>query len=109
CTLAPAAASYRVEAPKGQAQLTLDIASDVPTGFVVVTPEYGAAPAHPLRVLVLDAGHGGADWGYVAPGGPREKDLARALARLVRGRLAVLLPHRDVLLTGDAHQGVPIH
>jgi len=106
--LDPAAESYKVEAPKGQSMLTLDLAPDTPPGFVPFAPEYGAPPAHPLRVLILDAGHGGADSGYVAPRGPREKDLDLALARDLRGRLSVLLPDVLVLLTRDTDAATPI-
>jgi N-acetylmuramoyl-L-alanine amidase len=47
----------------------------------------------PLRVIVLDAGHGGHDSGAVGPGGLQEKDLVldvtRRVARLVEERLGI--------------------
>jgi len=47
----------------------------------------------PLRVVVLDAGHGGHDAGAVGPGGLQEKelvlDVTRRVARLVEDRLNV--------------------
>jgi N-acetylmuramoyl-L-alanine amidase len=99
--LAPSARSYRVQVPKGQKLIELEFASDLPPGFVAFAPEYGAPPNRPLRVLVLDPGHGGADSGYVATGGPREKDLALQLARLVRARVQARLPNVTVVLTRD--------
>lgn len=99
--LAPGARSYRVQVPKGQSLIELEFASEVPPGFVAFAPEYGAPPNRPLRVLVIDPGHGGADSGYVASGGAREKDLTLQLARLVRARLATRLPGVRVVLTRD--------
>src|SRR2546427_234751 len=47
----------------------------------------------PLRLIVLDAGHGGHDPGAVGPAGLQEKDLVldvtRRVARLVEDRLSV--------------------
>lgn len=98
--LAPEARSYRVQVPTGQALLDLEFAAEVPQGYVAFAPEYGAPPNRPLRVLVIDPGHGGADSGYVA-GGLREKDLTLRLARLLRERLRQRLPGVEVRLTRD--------
>jgi N-acetylmuramoyl-L-alanine amidase len=61
----------------------------------------------PLRVLVLDAGHGGHDSGAVGPGGLQEKDLVldvtRRVARLVEEKLNV-----KVLLSRDGDYFVPL-
>jgi N-acetylmuramoyl-L-alanine amidase len=61
----------------------------------------------PLRVIVLDAGHGGHDTGAVGPGGLTEKDLVldvtRRVARLVEERLGI-----KVLLSRDADFFVPL-
>jgi N-acetylmuramoyl-L-alanine amidase len=61
----------------------------------------------PLRVLVLDAGHGGHDSGAVGPGGLQEKDLVldvtRRVARLVEDKLNV-----KVLLSRDGDYFVPL-
>jgi len=89
-----------VQVPKGQKLIELEFASDLPPGFVAFAPEYGAPPNRPLRVLVLDPGHGGADSGFVATG-LREKDLTLQLARLVRARVAARLPNVKVVLTRD--------
>ena len=99
--LEPAARSYRVQVPKGQKLIEVEFASDLPPGFVAFAPEYGAPPNRPLRVLVLDPGHGGPDSGFVATGGLREKDLTLQLARLVRARVQTRLPNVKVVLTRD--------
>ncbi len=53
----------------------------------------GRAGLAPLRVIVLDAGHGGHDSGAVGPGGLQEKDLVldvtRRVARLLEDKLDV--------------------
>jgi N-acetylmuramoyl-L-alanine amidase len=73
---------------------------------VAFAPEYGAPPNRPLRVLVLDPGHGGADSGYVA-GGLREKELTLRLARLLRERVRQRLPGVEVRLTRDEDRATP--
>jgi N-acetylmuramoyl-L-alanine amidase len=71
--------------------------------------ETGERPelAPPLRVVVLDAGHGGHDSGAVGPSGLMEKELVlevtRRVARLVEQRLAV-----KVLLSRDGDYFVPL-
>jgi N-acetylmuramoyl-L-alanine amidase len=61
----------------------------------------------PLRVLVLDAGHGGHDSGAVGPGGLQEKDLVldvtRRVAKLLEDRLDV-----KVRLSRDGDHFVPL-
>src|SRR5262245_42212174 len=61
----------------------------------------------PLRVIVLDAGHGGHDTGAVGPAGLQEKDLVldvtRRVARLVEDRLNV-----KVVLSRDGDHFVPL-
>lgn len=59
-----------------------------------------SAPAEPLPLVIVDAGHGGVDKGATGPGGTREKDVALAVAR----RLAALLREEgryEVRLTRD--------
>ena len=98
--LDPGARSYRVQVPKGQKLIEVEFANDLPPGFVAFAPEYGAPPNRPLRVLVLDPGHGGADSGYVATG-TREKDLTLQLARLLKARVQAKLPNVRVVLTRE--------
>jgi N-acetylmuramoyl-L-alanine amidase len=61
----------------------------------------------PLRVIVLDAGHGGHDSGAVGPGGLQEKDLVldvtRRVARMVEDRLSL-----KVVLSRDADHFVTL-
>lgn len=61
----------------------------------------------PLRVIVLDAGHGGHDSGAIGPGGLQEKDLVldvtRRVARLVEERLNV-----KAVLSRDGDHFVPL-
>ncbi|MGH7724375.1 MAG: N-acetylmuramoyl-L-alanine amidase family protein [Candidatus Eiseniibacteriota bacterium] len=99
------ARGYRVHVPTGQKLLEIELAPELPQGYVGFAPEYGAPPNRPLRVLILDPGHGGPDSGYVASGGLREKDLTLQLAKLLRERLRQRLPFVDVRLTreGDAN------
>jgi N-acetylmuramoyl-L-alanine amidase len=57
-------------------------------------------PAHGVRVIVLDPGHGGPDAGVVV-GTDLEKNLTLALAHLLRVELARRLPARVVLTRED--------
>jgi N-acetylmuramoyl-L-alanine amidase len=61
----------------------------------------------PVRLIVLDAGHGGHDTGAVGPGGLQEKelvlDVTRRVARLLEDKLDV-----KVLLSRDADQFVTL-
>jgi N-acetylmuramoyl-L-alanine amidase len=70
-------------------------------------PRDGRGSLAPLRVLVLDAGHGGHDSGAVGPGGLQEKelvlDVTRRVARLIEERLNV-----KVLLSRDGDHFVPL-
>ena len=54
---------------------------------------YGARVMDPLRLIVLDAGHGGHDPGATGPGGVMEKDVVldvtRRVARLVEDGLGI--------------------
>ncbi len=66
---------------------------------------------HDLRRVVIDAGHGGHDFGAISPSGLREKDIVLDVARLVAGELGrhgmdvVMTRNRDVYipLAGRAH------
>jgi len=54
-----------------------------------------------LRVVVIDAGHGGEDPGAVGADGTREKDVTLAVARLVQ-MAALADPTIQVVLTRDS-------
>lgn len=66
-----------------------------------------SVPQDPIRVVVIDAGHGGRDPGTVGRGGTQEKDIvlgiAGALARILRGE-----ENLEVYLTRDSDVLVPI-
>ena len=61
----------------------------------------------PVRVVIIDPGHGGRDSGAKGHGGTREKDVAlaigRAMARSLEG-----VPHLEVYLTRDADTLIPL-
>jgi N-acetylmuramoyl-L-alanine amidase len=57
----------------------------------------------PLRVLVLDAGHGGHDSGAVGPGGLHEKDLVLDVTRRVARLLEDKLDVKALLSRGGDH------
>jgi N-acetylmuramoyl-L-alanine amidase len=71
------------------------------------TPERERVRATPLRLIVLDAGHGGDDTGAIGPTGLQEKelvlDVTRRVARLVEDRLGV-----KVLLSRDGDHFVSL-
>src|SRR5262245_55699867 len=72
-----------------------------------VSGESSAPAIAPLRVIVLDAGHGGHDPGAISPNGVREKDVVldvtRRAARLVEDGLGV-----KVVLTQSTDVFVPL-
>jgi N-acetylmuramoyl-L-alanine amidase len=65
------------------------------------------APRDSIRVVVIDAGHGGRDTGARGPGGTREKDIAlgvsEALARILSSE-----PNLEVYLTRSSDTLIPI-
>ncbi|PNU21203.1 N-acetylmuramoyl-L-alanine amidase [Geothermobacter hydrogeniphilus] len=60
-----------------------------------------------LRLIVVDAGHGGKDPGAIGPGGTREKDVALAIAREVARQLRKTLKCK-VVLTRDRDVFLPL-
>lgn len=65
------------------------------------------SPYEGVRVVVIDAGHGGEDPGTVGPGGTREKDVALAIAlRLAEGLEGD--PRLEVHLIRDDDTFVPV-
>lgn len=68
-------------------------------------PDVRGPPGRPL--VVVDAGHGGADPGAVGPDGRREKDLTLAVARAIRDGLAASGRVR-VALTRDDDRFLPL-
>jgi N-acetylmuramoyl-L-alanine amidase len=103
--LAPAAEGYRLRTLSDPERVELEIAhAPVPQGFVPLVAELAPGVPRPLRMLVIDPGHGGADSGYVASPGVREKDLTLALAVATREELRRRLPETQVILTREKDQ-----
>lgn len=97
--VAPAAAGYRLSrggTPRS-GTVVLDLLRRRGPGLEEFALE---APPGPVRVIVLDPGHGGGDPGVTAEG-VAEKDLTLALARLLRAELAHRLDAQVVLLRDD--------
>ncbi|HKA24054.1 MAG TPA: N-acetylmuramoyl-L-alanine amidase [Candidatus Eisenbacteria bacterium] len=100
--LASAAEGYRLRTLSDPERIQLEIArAPIPTGFVPLVAELAPGVPRPLRVLVIDPGHGGSDSGYVALPGVREKDLTLALARALRDELRRRLPGTEIQLTRE--------
>jgi N-acetylmuramoyl-L-alanine amidase len=98
--VSPAAAAYRLSPDSAAGRLVLEVAvtAGEDPAWQRFAPEMPPGP-RPLRVIVLDPGHGGDDEGVVV-GELKEKDLALSLARELRTELARRFRAR-VLLTRD--------
>ena len=83
--------------------MTLSFEPSASSGLQAFAPEGPAGP-RPIRVIVLDPGHGGTDAGVTAHGAV-EKDLTLQLARLVKAELERRMSAR-VVLTRDADKVV---
>lgn len=64
-------------------------------------------PRDPIRVVVIDPGHGGHDPGSVGPGGVEEKDVALA-AGLALARALDTVPDIEVHLIRDRDVSIPV-
>jgi N-acetylmuramoyl-L-alanine amidase len=64
-------------------------------------------PASAIRTIAIDPGHGGEDEGVRGAQGIKEKDLALAIARRVKGVIEARLGVR-VLLTRDDDRNIPL-
>jgi N-acetylmuramoyl-L-alanine amidase len=106
-TLRDAATGYRLRSESSPERVLLEFSAGKRDGFVELVPEFGTAASRPLRVLVIDPGHGGSDSGYVAGPGVREKDLTLRLAHALRDELAARLPDVRVVLTRERDQDLP--
>ncbi len=99
----PEAAGFRMDSDIAGRRVTLSFETQVSAGLQAFAPEGPAGP-RPIRVVVLDPGHGGTDAG-VSVQGAIEKDLTLQLARLVKGELERRMSVR-VVLTRDGDQVV---
>jgi N-acetylmuramoyl-L-alanine amidase len=70
-------------------------------------PLIDLAPAGTLRVIVIDAGHGGSEEGAKGPGGALEKNVTLAVARRLKATLEGRLGVRVILTRdGDGTMGL---
>jgi len=97
------AGGFRLLSDATGRRVVLELTRESLPGVAAFAPE-GAAGPRPLRVIVIDAGHGGNDPGVIV-GSAVEKDLTLALARMVRSELELRMPAR-VLLTRDADRAL---
>lgn len=98
-------------------RVTVDVVGAV-TDAVPATPPPAAAPADAppldltgssgaIRVIALDAGHGGQDVGAKGAGGMLEKDVSIGVARRLKALIEARLGLR-VVMTRDGDDAVPI-
>ena len=72
-----------------------------------VPPLIDLAPSGTLRVIVIDAGHGGSEEGAKGPGGALEKNITLSVARRLKAALEARLGVRVILTRdGDATMGL---
>jgi N-acetylmuramoyl-L-alanine amidase len=102
--IAREAAGYRVERDGERGRLVLEVVRDAGAGVEPFAPEGPTGP-RPLKVIVLDPGHGGSDPGVIA-GDVVEKELSLELANLLKEELERRLPAR-VLLTRHSDRDLP--
>jgi N-acetylmuramoyl-L-alanine amidase len=103
-----AAEGYRLRTLADPERVELEVSrGPIPTGFVPLVAELAPGVPRPLRVLVIDPGHGGADSGYVAAPGIREKDLTLTLAHALRDELHRRIPDMQILLTREKDEDLP--
>lgn len=77
---------------------------EIPKSDIFSAP--AAFPSRAIRSVVIDAGHGGKDYGAVSPWGIREKDLALEIARAVRDELKE--NGIRVIMTRDRDRFIPL-
>jgi N-acetylmuramoyl-L-alanine amidase len=99
CEIAHEAAGFRLGPDASGRRVVLELFRESVPGTEPFAPEGPRGP-RVLRTIVLDPGHGGDDPGVIA-GGAVEKDLALALARVLRTELEHRLAARVVLTRDD--------
>jgi N-acetylmuramoyl-L-alanine amidase len=102
-TMSPEAIGYRLLQDTGRRRVTLEVTRERGEGFESLAPETPPGE-RPLRVVVIDPAHGGADAGVVS-GHAVEKNLTLDLARRLEGELEQQGIH--VVLTRNDDRSVP--
>lgn len=97
--VAPNATGFRIDSDADRQRLVLEISTDKRATLEPFAPE-GVSGPRPIRVIVVDPGHGGADAGVVVRGAT-EKNLTLALARALEGELERRTNARVVLTRTD--------
>ncbi len=97
--VAPEAAGFRLDSDAAGRRVTLVFEPAASPQLQPFAPEGPAGP-RPIRVVVLDPGHGGTDAGVTVEGAV-EKDLTLKLARLVKVELERRMRARVVLTRED--------
>ena len=99
CEIAREAAGFRLVQSVERRRLVLELLREATPDAEPFAPEGPTGP-RPIRVVVLDPGHGGSDPGVIA-GKAVEKDLTLELAKLLRTEIEHRLHARVVLTRGD--------
>ena len=118
---------HRVMQLAAPARIVVDVFAPKPGDRATPRSEGGSSPPRgapdagsdtlpmdlrPVRVVVIDAGHGGRDPGAIGVGGVREKDVTLALAKAVqkslraRGFQVVMTRDRDKTLSLEARTAI---
>lgn len=104
-TIDSTATGFHVRPEPGRSQVTLVLTRGAAPGFDAFAPD-GDAETRPIRVIVLDPGHGGGDPGVVVQDAV-EKDLALELAKTLKVELERRM-HARVLLTRDGDRTLTV-
>lgn len=91
------------QAEPGRAPIEAAPAVDLSSGFDVAPEE----DSDPVRVVIIDPGHGGEDPGAMGPRGEREKDVALQIGLELRRALADV-PNLEVYMTREDDRLVPL-
>jgi len=99
CRVAREALGYRLVRSPDRRLLTLELVREASSNLEPFAAEGPIGP-RPIKVVVLDPGHGGSDPGVIA-GNAVEKDLTLELARLLKAELERRLSARVLLTRSD--------
>jgi len=103
--LGPAASLVRPGEDQAAGQLTIDVAPPPKAG--AETPDLTPTIGSGLRVIAIDAGHGGQELGVHTDQGVNEKDITMAFAEKLKAAIDAKLGIR-VILTRDGDTTLPL-